>query len=100
MIATVITVICSLVAVLLKSWQDGQPGRAQEALNATTQRGRQDIENGNGGAVTLRVASLLDIQANAPVSPPDSNAGSSGSSDADRDTLSRSRLVALGIRVG
>ena len=62
-IGPLLTIIGSVILVLLKAWQDGNPARLQEVSNEKRQQGRQDINNGNVSAVESRIDSVLTVSA-------------------------------------
>lgn len=95
--AATLTAVLSILAVLLKAWQKGQPARQQEKTDEANQQGRQDLQNGNRDAVAERIDRVLSVQANAPGG---GDAGSSSATDEERDACTRRRLVDLGISVG
>jgi len=52
----------SLVSVIVKTWQDGAPNRAEGARNAEINQGRADIATGNAGAVSIRIDCVQSVQ--------------------------------------
>jgi sortase (surface protein transpeptidase) len=96
-ILSVITIIGSIVLILLKSWQDGIPARAQEERNEEIQKGRADIANGNAAAVSVRIDSVQPVQSSAGAG---SAAGVGDDQAGEGDARTLARMAALGLLGG
>ena len=73
--------IISLVGVMVKTWQDCAPNRAEGAKNAETAKDRKAIASGNVAAVNLLVDSMQPVQTAAASNP----SGLSNDSDTARE---------------
>ena len=78
--------IISLASVLVKTWQDGAPHRAEGARNAEINQGRTDIATGNAGAVSIRIDSVQPVQTSTATGNPEGLAN---------DTDTARRLAAI-----
>ena len=73
--------IISLASVLVKTWQDGAPQRAEGERNAEINQGRADISTGNVGAVSIRIDGVQSVQTGTAAGNPE---GLSNDSDTAR----------------
>ena len=91
-----LTALLSVVALLLEVWTKRAPKREREAKDEATQRGRQDLQNGDGDAVTTRLGIVFD----APPPAGCRDGGSKGGPNQSGANRIPDRLAALGVRVG
>lgn len=58
----VVTAFLSVVALLLEAWAQNRPQRNKEKADDATQKGRQDIVDGDVDAVSERIDKLLSAE--------------------------------------
>ena len=81
-IGPIITLLLTILGILAKSWQAGQPARTAEERNDEIQKGRADIAGTVAAPVAERVDRLLTVQAG-------SGPGDSPKLGSDADTARR-----------